>query len=109
MSYRKIEVNGTQYEYVVGRSHVKVRGPGMSKVLAKSDIGQLIGDDRFVVTPANIRNVVLGRNGPRTLICEEHGVRTSALAYDPFSREIHGKGRLMINCAQCLEMRRCEI
>jgi hypothetical protein len=28
MTYRKIDVNGTTYEYTVGRTHIKVRGLG---------------------------------------------------------------------------------
>jgi hypothetical protein len=28
MSYRKLEVDGKEYEYVVGKSHVKVKGVG---------------------------------------------------------------------------------
>ena len=29
MAYRKIEVDGKQYEYVVGKTHVKVKGVGV--------------------------------------------------------------------------------
>lgn len=29
MSYRKLEIDGTRYEYVVGRTHVKVKGVGV--------------------------------------------------------------------------------
>ena len=109
MSYRKIEVNGKTYEYVVGRSHVKVRGHGISKAVAKSEVGQPIGGDRYVVTPASIRNVVLGRSGPRVLKCAEHGVATTVLAYDPYSREIYGKHDLMIECERCLDRQGWEI
>ena len=37
MSYRKIQVDGATYEYVVGRSHVKVKGVG---VVPKHEVGQ---------------------------------------------------------------------
>lgn len=40
MGYRSIEVEGTTYEYVVGKSHVKVRSSsGMQRVLPKSEVG----------------------------------------------------------------------
>lgn len=29
MTYRKLELDGTRYEYVVGRTHVKVKGVGV--------------------------------------------------------------------------------
>lgn len=103
MSYRKIEVNGKTYEYVVGRSHVKIRGEGFSKVLPKSEVGQQLGEDRYVVSPANIRNIVLGRPGPKVYHCADHGVLTSRLDYDPYSLEIYGKRYLMMDCDRCLD------
>ena len=109
MTYRKIEVDGTTYEYVVGRSHVKVRGPGFSKVLPKAEVGQPVGEDRYAVSPANIRNVILGRSGPRVFHCNEHGVLTTALEYDPFSLEIYGKRHLVMDCGECLEERALDI
>ncbi|MCS4089978.1 hypothetical protein [Rhizobium sp. BK176] len=103
MSYRKIEVNGTTYEYVVGRSHVKIRGPNFSKVLTKAEVGQPIGDDRYVVSPANIKNIVLGRPGAQIFVCRNHGAATTTLSYDPYDLEIYGKKRLMMDCGRCLD------
>jgi hypothetical protein len=103
MSYRKIEVNGKTYEYVVGRSHVKIRGPNFSKVLTKAEVGQPIGKDRYVVSPANIRNVVLGRPGTVEFVCTDHDVATTGLDYDPYDLEIYGKKRLMMDCGRCLD------
>lgn len=37
MSYRKIEVDGVQYEYVIGKTHVKIKGVG---VYLKEDFGE---------------------------------------------------------------------
>lgn len=37
MSYRKITVDGIQYEYVVGKTHVKIKGIG---VWPKEEIGE---------------------------------------------------------------------
>lgn len=103
MSYRKIEVNGKTYEYVVGRSHVKIRGPNLSKVLPKAQVGQPIGEDRYVVSPANIRNIVLGKPGAKVFFCAEHMVATTSLDYDPFALEIYGKKHLMMDCGPCLD------
>lgn len=101
MSYRKIEINGKTYEYVVGRSHVKIRGPNLSKVLPKSEVGQPISVDRYVVTPANIRNIVMGYPGLKMFVCDEHGTCTTALDCDPYAFEIYGKRDLVMDCVQC--------
>lgn len=37
MSYRKIKVDGIQYEYVVGKTHVKIKGIG---VWPKEEVGE---------------------------------------------------------------------
>nr|WP_250808428.1 hypothetical protein [Neorhizobium tomejilense] len=103
MSYRKIDVNGKTYQYVVGRSHVKIQGPNFSKTFRKSEVGQQIGEDQYVVTPANIRNVVLGRPGAKVFACAEHGVLTSRLDFDPYALEIHGKRHLVMDCDRCLD------
>lgn len=39
MSYRKIEVDGVEYQYTIGKTHVKVRGLG---VWSKEDIGDSV-------------------------------------------------------------------
>lgn len=39
MSYRKIEVDGAEYQYTIGKTHVKVRGLG---VWPKEDIGDSV-------------------------------------------------------------------
>jgi hypothetical protein len=82
MSYRKIEVNGQTYKYVVGRSHVKIQGPSFSKALKKSDVGQRLEEDVYMVTPSNIRDVILGRSGPMVYGCLEHEVMKSGLEHD---------------------------
>lgn len=57
MAYRKITVDGVDYKYVVGTSHVKVKGLG---VWPKDQIGYVIddldwGDDYTVqVWPSHI-------------------------------------------------------
>lgn len=37
MSYRKLTVNGKTYEYVIGKTHVKVKGVG---VWPKEEVGE---------------------------------------------------------------------
>lgn len=109
MSYRKLEVNGATYEYVVGRSHVKVRGPGFSKVIPKSEVGQPVGTNQHAVSPGNIRDVVLGRPGPKVFRCARHDTTTTRLAFDPYSWEIEGKGHLVMDCEDCLDASAMEI
>jgi hypothetical protein len=109
MSYRKIEVNGKRYGYVVGRSHVKIRGDYVSILKPKSEVGQPVGQDKYVITPANIRNVILGGRGPKVLRCDEHDVETTELEYDPYGLEIYGKKDLVIACQRCLDRSGWEI
>lgn len=44
MTYRKIMVDGKQFEYVVGKSHTKVKGLALFK---NEDIGQMIVIPQF--------------------------------------------------------------
>ena len=39
MSYRKITVNGQEYQYVIGKTHVKIKGLG---VWSKAEIGKKV-------------------------------------------------------------------
>lgn len=43
MTYRKVEVNGKEYEYVVGVHTLKVKGVG---VFQNHDVGKLVSVDR---------------------------------------------------------------
>ena len=51
MSYRKIEVDGKEYEYVVGRSNVKVKGVG---VWSKHEVGYVLDDHEVRVQPSHV-------------------------------------------------------
>ena len=51
MSYRKITVDGKEYEYVVGKSHVKVKGIG---AWAKEEVGYVIDEFVTQVQPSHI-------------------------------------------------------
>jgi hypothetical protein len=57
MAYRKISVDGTPYEYVVGRTHVKIRGVG---AIPKEVVGVI--DERYGVTevqPSHVSAYIL--------------------------------------------------
>lgn len=64
MSYRKISVNGRPYEYVIGATHLKVKGLDPVKI---EDIGQvwdIIKEDDgtekklYTCTPSNVRTYI---------------------------------------------------
>ncbi len=51
MTYRKIEVDGKEYEYVVGKSYVKVKGVGVWDNYA---IGYVIDEREARVQPSHV-------------------------------------------------------
>lgn len=55
MSYRKIEVNGQEYEYSVGKSYVKIRYVG---AFNKHDVGYVIDDYEVRVRPGDIADYI---------------------------------------------------
>lgn len=76
MSYRNITVDGKVYQYVVGKTHVKVRG---LKVWPKNEVGKMVtvfeyceccgepksdiyashvDTETLMVTPADVRNKI---------------------------------------------------
>lgn len=57
MSYRKITVDGTEYEYTVGRSHVKIKGVGS---WYKHEVGYVIDDYESRVQPSHIVSIIRG-------------------------------------------------
>ena len=68
MSYRKINVDGKPYDYVVGKDTVKVRDVSAEKpvivgVWPKEEVGHVIDDWNVQVQPVHIatkiRNIVL--------------------------------------------------
>lgn len=61
MAYRKISVDGTPYEYVVGRTHVKIRGVG---AVPKEVVGVHMEDrDTMVVHPSHIAEFIQKMRG----------------------------------------------
>lgn len=99
MSYRKINVNGRIYEWVAGKQFLKIKNFGIFPI---KDIGNPVGGDRYVVSTGNVRAVILGLEIP-TFSCD-HGTNTIELRDDPFSYEIYGKTRLVLNCPTCLKI-----
>lgn len=56
MSYRKITVDGKEYEYIVGRTHLKIKTIGLYLV---SDIGKPVpGTDKRNVSPAIVAALI---------------------------------------------------
>lgn len=54
MSYRKIEVDGESYEYVIGSAMVKVKG---FEAVAREQVGQTVWIDdveKIMITPAMV-------------------------------------------------------
>ena len=51
MSYRKITVDNVEYEYVVGKTHVKVKGVGSWQ---KSEVGHVIDENEVRVQPMHV-------------------------------------------------------
>jgi hypothetical protein len=104
MGQRTLSVDGREYRYSIGRSHVKIVGPDGSRVLPKSEVGnRLEHSDTYVVTPRNLSNVIRGLPGPETYACEHHGEVTTEVSIDPFDYEIYGRKTIVTACRQCLE------
>lgn len=107
MGYRKINVNDTEYEFVIGDSHTKIVDVGVFK---NSDIGDpIVGTDKHYVTPYNVRNAILGIHHPRVVYRCEHGTITHRTVLDPFDHEIYGEDHQMIDCTKCVEDREMDI
>lgn len=57
--YRKINVDGYNYEYVIGKSDTKIKGVGLYR---NSDIGDSYddewGDPKIIITPSMIATVI---------------------------------------------------
>ena len=55
MSYRKLEVNGTVYEYSVGKTYTKIRHFG---AFDNREVGYVISDREVRVRPSDIANFI---------------------------------------------------
>ena len=109
MSYRKIELNGRTYEWVVGKTALKVKGVGVWPI---ADVGTPAASKRewgkphtpaYVCGPAHVINAILGKPKPMYK-CRRHGAGSDYLGADPFSYEIYGKIHHMADCEECYEI-----
>ena len=102
MSYRKLEVDGKQYEYVIGKKNTKIRG---GATYLNEAIGDRINgnDEDIIVTPYNVANAIRGISNPRTVRRCSHGIVTHEVVANPYAAEIDGEYSPMINCAICVQ------
>lgn len=71
MAYRKIEVNGTEYRYVVGLTHIKIKGVGVFNRTAHGELFdgrcECCGEGPYnenTITPKEIRKIILNNVAP---------------------------------------------
>lgn len=92
MSYRKITVDGKEYEYSIGKKYTKIRG---GEVFENSKIGNPIVDidhdflPTYRVTPRNVKHAILGLPIPEYK--NAAGENVTEFLIDPFDAEIHDK------------------
>ena len=107
MTYRNINVDGTVYEYVVGKQYVKIKGVGL---FSKQEVGHVINEDNVMVQPSHIREMILyGKRLPLAVkICTEHKLQEILVA-DPFDCEIHDRKIYRWMCKKCYAERAMDI
>lgn len=103
MSYRKIKIKGEIYEYVIGKSVIKVKTPTGNKIFSKDDIFK--GDfNRNIVTPGIVKDLILYGNLQTpdkyfsTCKCKDVPKHIGCL---PFDAEIYEKLRYVYFCEDC--------
>lgn len=100
MSYRKITVDEKSYEYVIGRTHLKIKGFGLFEV---AKIGNRIaGSDKFVVSPGTVAKVIKGEPLPTPYHCKEHNYTTDELTHRTIQDEVKGRRMHVPNCPECV-------
>lgn len=104
MSYRKITVNDKRYEYVIGKTHTKIKDVGLFK---NSEVGvplkKRVGDEvktSFVVTPAIVADIIAGKPIRPMHKCH-HGTVTGKTMLDPFANEVYGQKVKIGKCHIC--------
>ena len=95
MSYRKIEVDGVEYEYVIGKSNIHIRGFGDfsvkqhgNPVVNPNRPDDQVGFDtgRRIATPATVAALIKGQETPVNV-----AKREKRLMVNPYDAEISGK------------------
>lgn len=100
MAYRKIIVDGTEYQYTIGRSYTKVRGHA---VWHNSDVGDLLdtGREQYVVQPSHVAEMIMnGKRDRRVKMCEQHN-KPKRFTSNPYVVEIEQKNIYGWWCDDC--------
>lgn len=101
MTYRKVEVNGQVYEYVIGKTVVKVKGVN---IWPKSKVGDRVRsypEDKYIVGPGHIKEMIkFGYRKRLPKICKEHDL-VKELVINPYAAEIYGEKHYMWMCEEC--------
>lgn len=113
MAYRKITVSGTEYKYVIGRTHLKIHG---RQAVLKEVAGVELAKDWVVLTPGMIADYIQGKPKrtaeqefpPCTIWHKEHDEEYDPVIHDhtkfgyaPFDLEIYDKHRMVNWCKDC--------
>lgn len=114
MSYRTITVNEQIYEYVIGRSHTKIRNFGVFEnsligEKVQPDSGVKLTEDKYTVSPFHVANAIKGIKVERPVYRCVHGFETHQVTSDPYSLEIRGEEVDIINCPHCVNQSYCDI
>lgn len=108
MSYRTITVNEQTYEYVVGRSHTKIKHFGVfeNRLIGEKvqkDCGIKLTEDKYTVSPFHVANAIKGIKVERPVYRCVHGFETHKLTEDPYTAEIHQEVAYIVDCPKCID------
>jgi len=111
MSYRKLNINGKEYKYVIGKKFTKIVDVGNFK---NSEIGteidkQVDSENLYIVTPSTIRSVITGEPANKLRYCRRHNFTTTKTVADPYMSEIHGEYHPIPACPDCVQESEWEI
>lgn len=105
MSYRKMNVNGTKYLYVIGNTAVKIKTSTGSKIFHNKDI--FTRDfNREIVTPAMVRDLILSGKlrTPDKYFSSCDCKAPKYIGCLPFEVEIYGKYHYVYFCEDCFNI-----
>jgi hypothetical protein len=121
MGYRKLVVGDKTYEYVIGKTHTKVKGVG---VFLNSSYGVSVvrpamlsktEQKKWFVSPGMLADKLSGKpiraieDTPSMQSCDDHGVHTVFRVADPYMIEVCRVYRGMIACKKCYDQRSWDI
>jgi hypothetical protein len=103
MSYRKLNIDGTIYQYTIGRKFVKIRG---GEVIPVDKIGwPIAGRDDFMVTPGTIKEYLTTGGvyqGPCKCANTQCGGIVTKLRVLPYEAAIQSRTIYKFLCDNCL-------